>query len=94
MFTTFILQHLFYNMFTTFTKVFRSVLHKNAPLKTTKIRQNQALFMTKALRKAVMTRSTFRSNTINDHLDQTCQRLEQSKNYCKDLNKKTNKANF
>ena len=45
------------NMFTTFTDVFRSVLNKHVSLKTKIIRRNQAPFMTKALRKVIMTRS-------------------------------------
>ena len=44
-------------MYTTFTKVFRTALDKFAPLKSKKIRGNQAPFMTKELSKAIMDRS-------------------------------------
>ena len=60
---TFSLQHLFYNIF--------AVLHKDTPLKTKKVRQNQVLFMTKAIRRAIITKSALNTSTVNDHLDQT-----------------------
>ena len=40
-----------------FTSIFRRVLDKHAPLKMKKFRGNQAKFMTKELRKAIMDRS-------------------------------------
>ena len=49
------------NTFTTFTDVFNSVIDKHAPLKTNIVRGSQAPFMTKALSKAIMTRSRLRS---------------------------------
>ena len=48
-------------MFIIFTHVFRSVIDKHAHLKTKIITRNQALFMTKALSKAIMTRSRLTS---------------------------------
>ena len=65
---TFSLQHLLYNIF--------AVLHKDTPLKTIKIRQNQVLLMTKALRRAIMTKSALNASTVNDHLDKTWQLSE------------------
>ena len=46
------------DMFTKFTDIFRSVLDKHAPLKTNK--REQALLITKALSKAIMTRLRLR----------------------------------
>ena len=42
------------DMYSTFTDVFRWVLHRHAPLKRKMIRGNQGLFMTKQLSKAIM----------------------------------------
>ena len=47
-------------MYSTFTEVFRLVLHKHAPLKVKKVRGNQGPFMTKELRKAIMNKSKIR----------------------------------
>ena len=44
-----------------FTSIFRRVLDKHAPLKMKKLRGNQAKFMTKELRKAIMDRSGLKS---------------------------------
>ena len=41
-------------MYSSFTKVYREVLDKHAPLKVKKIRGNQAPFMTKELSKVIM----------------------------------------
>ena len=49
------------DVFTTFTDIFRSVIDKYTPLKTKIMRRNPAPFMTKALSKAIMTRSRLRS---------------------------------
>ena len=44
-------------MYSTFTKVFRLVLDKHAPLKAKKVRGNQGPFMTKELSKAILNKS-------------------------------------
>ena len=59
------------DMFATFTDFFRTVIDKHAPLKTKVIRGNQAPFMTKALIKAIMTRSRQNQNTIDGRPDKT-----------------------
>ena len=41
-------------MYATFTEVFRSVLDRLAPIKSKKVRGNQAPFMTKELSKEIM----------------------------------------
>ena len=43
----------------TFSNVFRSVLHRHAPLKRKMIRGNQGPFITKQLSKAIMNRSKY-----------------------------------
>ena len=48
-------------MYSTFTKVFRLVLDKHAPLKVKKVRGNQGPFMTKELSKAIMNKSKIRN---------------------------------
>ena len=44
-------------MYSAFTKVFRLVLDRHAPLKAKKVRGNQGPFMTKELSKAIMNKS-------------------------------------
>ena len=44
-------------MHSNFTKVFRLVLDKHAPLEVKKVRGNQGPFMTKELSKAIMNKS-------------------------------------
>ena len=48
-------------MHLTFTKAFRLVLDKHAPLKVIRLRENQGLFIKKELSKAVMNKSKFRN---------------------------------
>ena len=45
-----------------FTSIFRRILDKHAPLKMKKLRGNQANFMTKELRKAIINRSRPKNN--------------------------------
>ena len=47
--------------YSTFTKVFRLLLDKHAPLKVKKVRGNQGPFMTKQLSKAIMNKSNTRN---------------------------------
>ena len=48
-------------MYSTFTKVFRLLLEKHAPLKVKKVRGKQSPFMTKELSKAIMNKSKIRN---------------------------------
>ena len=52
----------------TFESVFLSVLNKHAPLKKTFVRGNQAPYMTKQLRKAIMRRSELESNSLKNRI--------------------------
>ena len=47
--------------YSTFTKVFRLLLDKHAPLKVKKVRGDQGPFMTKQLSKAIMNKSNTRN---------------------------------
>ena len=49
----------------TFTSVFRKVLDEHALLKTKKLRENQATFMTRGLRKTIMDQSMFKNKCLN-----------------------------
>ena len=48
----------------TFTSIFRKVLDKHAPLKMKKLRENQAKFMTKELKKVITDRSRFKNKYL------------------------------
>ena len=53
------------DMYATFTKTFRSVLDRFAPIKSKKVRGNQAPFMTKELSKEIMYRSKIKYKYTN-----------------------------
>ena len=50
-----------HHQYDVFTKIFRMVLDKHAPIKKKIVRGNEAPFMTKALRKAIMNRSKLKN---------------------------------
>ena len=81
-------------MFIIFTHVFRSVTDKHAHLKTKIITRNQALFMTKALSKAIMTRSRSTSKYKKFSSRGNFLAFRKAKSFCNNFNKKTNKAYF
>ena len=77
-----------------FTSVFRKVLDTHAPLKMKKLRENQAKFMTKELRKAIMDRSRFKNKYLKWPSRENFLAYKKAKNICNSLNKKAKKDNF
>ena len=81
-------------MYSTFTKVFRLVLDKHAPLKVKKVRENQGLFMTKELSKAIMNKSKIRNKYQKWPSRENFLVLKEAKKFCNKLTKSVKKAYF
>ena len=74
-----------------FESVFLSVLNKHAPLKKKFVRGNQAPYMTKQLRKAIMRRSELESKYLKNRAIDNKTKLKKQKNFCSKLYKKERK---
>ena len=81
-------------MHLTFTKVFRLVLDKHAPLEVKKVRGNQGLFMTKELSKAIMNKSKIRNKRQKWLPRENFLALKETKKFCNKLTKSVKKAYF
>ena len=76
------------------TNIFRSTLDSHAPLKQKQVRGNQALFMTKKLSKAVMTRSRIKNKYNKWPSRENFLALKQIKNKCTNLTKTAKEQYF
>ena len=76
-------------MYSSFTKVYRKVLGKHAPLKVKKIRGNQAPFMRKELSKVIMHNSKLKNKYQKWPSRENFLALQKAKNYCNNLSKST-----
>ena len=76
------------------TNIFRSTLESHAPLKQKQVRGNQALFMTKELSKAVMTRSRIKNKYNKWPSRENFLALKQIKNKCTNQTKTAKKQYF
>ena len=79
-------------MYSTFTKVFRIVLDKHAPLKVKKVRGNQGPFMTKELSKAIMNKSKIRNKYQKWPSRENFLALKETKKFCNKLTKSVKKS--
>ena len=73
------------NPYDAFTDVFRKIVDKHAPMKTKKVRGTQAPFVTKELRKAIMTRSRLKNKYNKWKSREFFLAFRQSKKECKRL---------
>ena len=71
----------------TFHNVYLNVLNKYAPIKARVIRGNQAPYITKAYRKAVMRRSELKTKYLENF-----NKFRKQKNFCRRLYKKDRKV--
>ena len=77
-----------------FSVIFRTILDHHAPLKTKRIRGNQAKFMTKELSKPIMNRSRFKKGYLKWPSRENFLAYEKVENLCNSLNKKAKKTYF
>ena len=75
----------------TFHNVYLNVLNKHAPIKTKVIRGNQAPYITKAYRKAVMKRSEIKTKYFKKSTLENFNKFRKQKNFCSRLYKKERK---
>ena len=71
-----------------FEITFLEVLEKHAPMKKKVLRANDKPYMTKALRKAIMRRSTLKSKYLKSKSDEDLRTFKKQKNFTKRLAKK------
>lgn len=84
----------FYNSdspYNDFSKLFKTVSDKHAPLKQKKVRGNHAPFMTKELRKTIMDRSRLKNKYLKYPSRENFLNMRKMKNKCNSLCKKAKK---
>ena len=74
------------NMYESFLGTFKTIVHKNTPLKENIVRGSSALFMAKELKKAIINRSRLKRNIKTGPLEE--------KNKCNKLCRKAKKDHF
>ena len=86
-------QEMIKGRYLSFSKDFRSVIDKHAPIKHKIIRGNNAPFMTKELRKAIMDRSRYKNKYLKFPSRENFLNMKKVKNKCNSLCRKT-KINY
>ena len=77
-----------------FVNIFMTTFNKHAPLKIKYVRANDAPFMTKKLRKAIMKRSKLRNNFNKNKTLEANKAYKEQRNLCTSLLKKTKKEYY
>ena len=77
-----------------FTKIFIDTLNKHAPIKKKYIRANDANFVTKALRKAIMLRSRLRNIFLKEKSLESKKAYNKQRNICVKMVKKAKKEHY
>ena len=72
-----------------FESIFIDILNTHAPVTTKKVRANNHQFMTKALRKAIMTRSRLKNAYLKTRNSKNWENYKKQRNFCTNLLKKT-----
>ena len=74
-----------------FEEIYLRTSDKHAPMKMKTIRANQAPYMTKSLRKAIMTRSSLKNRLYKNFTLENRIAYKKQRNYCSKLYKKERK---
>ena len=85
------LEELDYSLF---ENTFIDVLNTHAPIKTKTLRANSHQFMTKALRKAIMTRSRLKNIYLKGQNEENWVNYKRQRNFCTNLLRKTKQKYF
>ena len=83
-----------YVNFNKFQDIFRTVLDRYAPIKQKYLRANEVPYMTKKLRKAIMTRSRLQNRFYKTNSVEDKENFKKHKNYCNRLYKKERKQYY
>ena len=90
-----LLQHLhFIDDYSTFEKIFASILNKHAPMRTKYLRGNNQPYLTKDLRKAIMKRSQFKNIAIKSKDPEDMARYRKQRNLVVNMNRQAKKSYF
>ena len=81
-------------VYNSFEENFLGVLNKHAPLKKKVLRANHAPYVTKALRKAIMTRANLEKLYFKKKDNRIFKKYNKHKNFCSRLYKKEHKKYF
>ena len=82
------------NMYESFSDNFKAIVKKHAPVKERIVRGNNAPFMTKELRKAIMNRSRLKKKYQDRPPRENVKNWKQQKNECNKLCRKPKKDHF
>ena len=85
------LEELDYSLF---KNTFIDVLNTHAPMKTKTLPANSHQFMTKALRKAIMTRSRLNNIYLKNRNEENWVNYKRQRNFCTNLLRKTKQKDF
>ena len=77
-----------------FQTIYLKILDKHAPMKMKSVRANQAPYMTKALRKAIMTRSSLKNKLYKNFTHENNRAFKKQRNFCSRLYKKERKKYY
>ena len=77
-----------------FESIFINALNTHAPVTTKKVRANNHQFITKVLRKAIMTKSRFKNAYLKTRNGKNWQNNKKQRNFCTNLLKKTKSEYF
>ena len=77
-----------------FEEIFLTVLQKHAPMKSKQLRSNNAPYMTKTFRKAIMKRSELKTKYYKYKTTENCKKFKKQKNFCSRLYKKERKKYY
>ena len=77
-----------------FESIFIDALNTHAPVTTKKVLANNHQFMTKVLRKAIMTKSRFKNAYLKTRNGKYWQNNKKQRNFCTNLLKKTKSEYF
>ena len=80
--------------FTRFQELFLELLNKHAPLKEKTVRANEMPYMTKSLRKAIMTRSRLENKYHKDRTSDSYGKLKKQNNFCNRLRYRERKSYY
>ena len=80
--------------FDSFEDTFMKTLNRHAPMKRKLVRANEVLYMTRALRKAIMKRSELESTYLKNKSYQNMKIYKKKTNFCSKLSKKERKKNY
>ena len=88
------LSHISVDSYKIFEDIFLEILNRHAPIKSKILRANQAPYMTKTLRQAIMKHAELKSNYFKKGTEKSYERFRKHRNFCSKLYKKERKKYY